>query len=60
MTADAAKGLPEGRVLLASALRRLRCHRRTTALIRPPHGGGRVLPSEVLPINFSDYIAVQL
>ncbi|TIU94860.1 MAG: hypothetical protein E5W09_22145 [Mesorhizobium sp.] len=25
-----------------------------------PHGGGRILPSEVLPINFSDYVAVQL
>ncbi|WP_287292238.1 hypothetical protein [Mesorhizobium sp.] len=25
-----------------------------------PHGGGRILPSEVLPITISDYIAVQL
>ncbi|WP_292551954.1 hypothetical protein [Mesorhizobium sp.] len=24
------------------------------------HGGGGILPSEVLPINISDYIAVQL
>jgi hypothetical protein len=25
-----------------------------------PDGGGRILSSEVLPINISDYIAVQL
>jgi hypothetical protein len=25
-----------------------------------PRGGGRILSSEVLPINISDYIAVQL
>ncbi|RWP43101.1 MAG: hypothetical protein EOR04_08535 [Mesorhizobium sp.] len=54
--------LPEGRVW--RLLSHPRCAECYVAGKRPRWSGalhgGRTLPSEVLPINFSDYIAVQL